>query len=320
MDGDARRTARGGGGMISMGASQSRRGSCKSHTLLHSLAPLTYGNMRGRRADDQENIRGTKHAQIATVYAMNYDSTFFDYVNSGAITSANRLLPKLQEHIHVRSVLDVGCGQGAWLSAWRDLGVENLLGLDGDYVDRGKLLVTESEFKATDLTNGFRLGQRFELVQSLEVAEHLPMSCAAGFIDSLVAHSDLCLFSAAPKGQGGDNHVNEQPYDYWRAHFARHGYQVFDFVRPLVASDGEVEPWYRFNVFLYASRARAVTLPVEVQKTYVSDDMRLNDLSPWSYQVRKRIVATLPTPLATKLAKLKERTVARRRRARATAR
>ena len=190
---------------------------------------------------------------------MNYDSAFFDYVNSGSITSANRLLPKLQEHIHAKSVLDVGCGQGAWLSAWRSLGVEDLLGLDGDYVDRGKLLVAESAFKATDLANGFRLGRKFDLVQSLEVAEHLPESCAAGFIDSLVAHGDLCLFSAAPKGQGGDNHVNEQPFDYWRAHFARHGYQVFDFIRPLVALDGEIEPWYRFNVFLYASPARVVS-------------------------------------------------------------
>ncbi len=95
---------------------------------------------------------------------------------------------------------------------------------------------------------------------------------------------------------------------------------MFDFIRPLVALDGEIEPWYRFNVFLYASPARVLALPLEIQKTRVSNDAQLSDLSPWFYRVRKRIVGTLPAPLATRLAKLKERVVARKRGARVTAR
>lgn len=89
-----------------------------------------------------------------------------------------------------------------------------------------------------------------------------------------------------------------------------------DFVRPLVALDGEMEPWYRFNVSLYALLARAAMLPLEVQKIRVSGDARLNDLSPWSYQVLKRIVGASTKPLA----KSEERIVARRRRVRVTAR
>jgi hypothetical protein len=53
-----------------------------------------------------------------------YDSAFFDYVNSGAVRSAERLLPLLACELTLRSVPDVGCGQGAWLSVWRRLGAE----------------------------------------------------------------------------------------------------------------------------------------------------------------------------------------------------
>ena len=47
-----------------------------------------------------------------------YDTVFFDYVNSGSIRSAERVLPYLTDYVTIDSVLDVGCGQGAWLYVW----------------------------------------------------------------------------------------------------------------------------------------------------------------------------------------------------------
>ena len=82
---------------------------------------------------------------------MNYDSSFFAYVNSGSLISAERLLPFLLNSVEISSVLDVGCGQGAWLSVWRKLGVEDIVGVDGDYVDREKLIIPETLFKPFDL-------------------------------------------------------------------------------------------------------------------------------------------------------------------------
>lgn len=64
-----------------------------------------------------------------------YDERFFAYVDAGAVRSAHRILPKLLESIEVRSVLDVGCARGAWLSVWSDLGVHTIFGVDGDYVE-----------------------------------------------------------------------------------------------------------------------------------------------------------------------------------------
>ena len=53
--------------------------------------------------------------------------------------------------------------------------------------------------------------------------------------------------SAALPGQGGTHHVNEQWIDYWANMFGQHGYQPFDFLRPLFWDDARIEPWYRQN-------------------------------------------------------------------------
>jgi len=236
-----------------------------------------------------------------------YDSSFFEYVNSGSLASAERLLPVLLDSLPITSVLDVGCGQGAWLSIWNKLGVEDVCGIDGSYVDRSKLLVSDSLFQPLDLTTRFHMKRRYDLAQSLEVAEHLPKAIAPQFVDCLCAHSDLVLFSAAPPGQGGDHHVNEQPYEYWRKLFMRHNYVPIDYIRPLVAGELRIEPWYRYNTFLYSSEESLTTLPPNILQARVPANVELQDISPLAYRLRKAFVSLLPVTAVTVLAKVKER-------------
>ena len=59
------------------------------------------------------------------------------------------------------------------------------------------------------------MNRKFDLVLSLEVAEHLPSECAEAFVESLVNLGPVILFSAAIPYQGGENHVNEQWPEYW---------------------------------------------------------------------------------------------------------
>ncbi|MEH6628005.1 MAG: class I SAM-dependent methyltransferase [Motiliproteus sp.] len=235
-----------------------------------------------------------------------YDDSFFDYVSEGAIRSAQALLPWL-DALEINSVLDVGCGRGAWLSVWQQQGVETLIGIDGDYVDRNSLLIEASQFVAADLSAPFEVEQQFDLVQSLEVAEHLPPECAQEFVNSLTRHGNLVLFSAAPKGQGGEHHINEQSYQYWRQLFARRGYIAIDYLRPAIADNDKIEPWYRYNSFLYATPERIATLPNEIQSKVIDAPMPLTDVSPWFYQLRKALIATMPIPLMSLLARLKIR-------------
>lgn len=246
-----------------------------------------------------------------------YDDIFFEYVNSGAIRSAKIVLPLLLNQLPVKSVLDVGCGQGAWLSVWSDLGIPVVVGIDGAYVNKTRLLCPKDAFVEHDLSKAFDLGRRFELVQSLEVAEHLSANSASDFVESLVRHGDMVFFSAAPPGQGGDHHINEQDYEYWRAHFARHDYVPFDLIRPILKSNVEIEPWYRYNSILYIKRSQLECLPSSIRQFMISDKQVIGDVSPLSYRLRKFLVSKLSVSTVTWLAKLKERRVANGLRSRA---
>lgn len=236
-----------------------------------------------------------------------YNEEFYRYISEGSAQSARRVLPELLDVLPFRpdSVLDVGCGAGAWLGVWKSLGAQ-VLGLDGDYVQPGQMLIDPGEFQAADLGQAFDLGRRFSLVQSLEVAEHLPASSAAEFVDSLCRHSDLVLFSAAPPGQGGENHVNEQPYDYWRALFGNQGYAIYDPLRPRLLDDADVKPWYRYNTFVYLNDEAPAALRDALSGYAIPGDSPVPDLSPAAYRLRKRAVALLPRAASTALARIKK--------------
>jgi SAM-dependent methyltransferase len=163
------------------------------------------------------------------------------------------IVPIVMELVRPASVVDVGCGNGLWLSVFAEHGVADLVGVDGDYVDRGALRILPDRFVAHDLATPLRLPRKFDLVVSLEVAEHLPARCAALFVDSLTRMGSAVLFSAAVPRQGGTNHVNERWQDYWAALFSERGFQVIDCIRWRVWANGDVEPWYAQNTLLYVT-------------------------------------------------------------------
>jgi hypothetical protein len=223
-----------------------------------------------------------------------YDAQFLSYGRSMATRSAEVIVPILMMALRPRSVADFGCGRGAWLEIWKTAGASEVLGVDGDYVDRSDLAVDLSEFSARDLGHTIDLDRRFDLVESLEVAEHLPESRARGFVADLCRHGDRVLFGAAPPGQGGEYHINEQPYSYWRAFFAERDYEAFDFVRPRIAGHLAVAPWYRYNTLLYVKRETVDSLPDSVRQTHLARHAPIPDVSPVLYRLRKSVVRRLP--------------------------
>jgi SAM-dependent methyltransferase len=190
-----------------------------------------------------------------------YDEVFFSDISTGSRESAQAILPFVQELVQPTSVLDVGCGTGEWLQTWDELGVSDIAGVDGAYVDQSVLAFPAAKFTAVDLaTETMALGRRFDLVSSLEVAEHLPEQAARRFVDSLVDHGDVVLFSAAAPGQGGVDHVNEQWPGFWVELFAARGLEVLDVVRPHVWGDVRAVYYYRQNSMIFADRARSPRL------------------------------------------------------------
>jgi SAM-dependent methyltransferase len=240
-----------------------------------------------------------------------YDNAFFDFVNASSGKSASRFLgqfvPAVLGGQNPASVLDVGCGRGVWLAEWKRLGVATLQGLDGEYVDRKSLLIPADQFLPTDISVPIDLQRRFELVECLEVAEHVPESHAETLVDNLVRHGDLILFSAAIPGQGGEFHVNERPYSYWRQKFAARGYAVYDAIRPQVAGLREIEPWYRYNALVYANDAGSRRLSETASGRLVPAEQQLVDVAPLYWRLRCAAIAALPNSATSMLARLKHR-------------
>jgi hypothetical protein len=66
-----------------------------------------------------------------------------------------------------------------------------------------------------------------ELVVCTEVAEHLEADHADKLVSVLAGLAQRAIyFSAAPPGQGGTDHVNEQPPEYWIAKLERLGWPL----------------------------------------------------------------------------------------------
>lgn len=233
-----------------------------------------------------------------------YSHEFFSYTDRLAIRSAEAVLPVVRAVEPAQSVADFGCGHGGWLAVWKRLGVAEVVGIDGEYVNSDDLLINEGEFVRHDLTKPLDLGRRFDLVQSLEVAEHLPKTAAEVFIETLTRHGDVVLFSAAAPGQGGMHHVNEQPYDYWRDLFDKRGYVMLDLIRPQIGDKREVEPWYRYNTFVFVNHSKLKSLSEQNRSRQVDSHSRVSDISPLTYRVRKALVRPLPVAVVNQLSRL----------------
>lgn len=250
---------------------------------------------------------GCTPAEAAEVHPYNTD--FYDFLASFAIRSAAAVVPLLTGSMPIRSVADFGCGEGAWLSVWRNAGAE-VAGIDGPHVDRRRLMIEERQFYAADLSRPVDLGRRFDVVQSLEVAEHLPPGCASDFVATLTAHAPLVLFSAAVPGQGGEHHVNERPLEYWRAKFRERGYAAIDCIRPRIARSPHIQSWYRCNMLLYAAEAELGDLPQPLRAYRVAQTQRLREYRPLADRLRHAAVRRLPRRAVDYLSRRRSRLAA----------
>jgi 2-polyprenyl-3-methyl-5-hydroxy-6-metoxy-1,4-benzoquinol methylase len=166
--------------------------------------------------------------------AIIYNKFFYHVQAERAKDSAQVVVPLIQELVRLQSVVDVGCGVGHWAATFHEYGVPHYLGIDGSWVPRRYLAIPEDHFLEHDLTSASDISGHYDLVVSLEVAEHLPERYARQFVHLLTSLGDIVMFSAAIPEQGGGHHVNEQWQSYWADIFATVGYVAVDCIRPKV--------------------------------------------------------------------------------------
>jgi SAM-dependent methyltransferase len=166
--------------------------------------------------------------------------------------AAERILGIVARHAAISAVLDVGCGLGDWLAAAAARGITRFRGLEGPWLDPSRLHIDPARVEIVDLEKDFSVNEQFDLVISLEVAEHLSADAADRFIANLTRHAPLVLFSAAIPFQGGHHHVNEQFLPYWLERFSRQGFGAIDAIRADIWDDARIPVWLRQNIMLFA--------------------------------------------------------------------
>lgn len=188
-----------------------------------------------------------------------YDEAFYAEQSARSYRSAQKIVGMLKSMLpKINSVCDIGCGVGTWLKAWQELNENiDIIGVDGNtikesslYVKRNKILIKNLE----DIQSLSFPRKSYDLVECLEVVEHLPEDKGQEFVKYLTNLSDLVLFSAAIPKQGGVNHINEKPLEYWNLYFKENNYVCFDILREKIWNDEDISWWYRQNLLIYAKK------------------------------------------------------------------
>jgi SAM-dependent methyltransferase len=231
-----------------------------------------------------------------------YTQDFYKAQQEGSRKSAKEIIPLILELIQPQSVIDVGCGVGTWLSVFKEFGIKHCLGIDGDYIDKNMLQIPSEEFLSYDLKKPISIDKNFELVVSLEVAEHLPSECAETFIKSLTRLGEVILFSAAIPFQGGTGHLNEQWPEYWVQYFQKQGYLVVDYLRKKIWNNEKVEFWYAQNILIFVKNDCLHKYPLINEILKKNDSFQLSIVHPNLYLGvlnSVRLVNTLSTEIET---------------------
>ncbi len=184
-----------------------------------------------------------------------YHADYYAEVDEAAVRSAGAMTESIVTQFKPRRVVDVGCGTGALLEAFRQRGCE-VYGLEYSeaalqFCRARKLRVEQFDLEHDSLGKP----ETFDVATSMEVAEHLPEKFADRYVDLLTQMSNIVVLTAAHPGQGGTDHVNEQPPSYWIAKFQARGFthdaalsrqwgQVWK-------EAGNVSPWYCENLMVF---------------------------------------------------------------------
>lgn len=187
---------------------------------------------------------------------MAVQTKYFHTTKMHNMQSPRIIVEKVLEVMTPNSIVDFGCGLGTFLKAFKEKGINDVLGLDGDWVNRSLLeeYLDKNEFKVVDLESKIDCKIKYDLAISLEVAEHLSKEKASIFVENLVNASDVILFSAAVPFQGGQNHINEQWIEFWQAEFSKHNYVFYDIIRKKLWNDENVKWWYKQNMFIVSCK------------------------------------------------------------------
>jgi SAM-dependent methyltransferase len=149
-----------------------------------------------------------------------------------------RVADRIVSDIAPGRVLDAGCAMGLLVEALRERGVD-AYGIDVSSYAIERVDERVKPFcRIGSITDPFPFGDRYDLIVSIEVLEHMPAPEAERALDNICRQTDQVIFSSTPHDYREPTHVNVHPPEYWGEQFARRG-----FVRDVDFDATFVTPW-----------------------------------------------------------------------------
>jgi SAM-dependent methyltransferase len=127
----------------------------------------------------------------------------------------------LLQQFEVKTVLDVGCGEG-YSAEWFMFNGCDVIAIDG--LEGNVIVASSKNIKAVivDLTkNAFH--KEVDLVWCCEVLEHIDETYLGNIFETLSSGKIVAITHGLP-GQRGYHHVNNQPPQYWLDLFKKNGF------------------------------------------------------------------------------------------------
>jgi hypothetical protein len=260
--------------------------------MLECLRYLNDRNISEGNTDMNGQAKPNADADLAKYYGDDFYKGQMDESLRSAVKYVDLLFPLYKPN----TVVDVGCGRGTWLKAFKDRGASVVVGYDGMWNAQANMIDPSIIFHGVDLNDPITVSGsgKYDLAMSLEVAEHLAPSSAKSFVQTLTNLSNVVLFGAAFTRQGGTHHINEQPHTYWAKIFMDFDYVPYDLFRPFVWGDDEIEYWYQQNTFLYVKNNSPFAQVLQSSGYYPIKNIKFLDcVHPALFESKSRPLETI---------------------------
>jgi 2-polyprenyl-3-methyl-5-hydroxy-6-metoxy-1,4-benzoquinol methylase len=148
-----------------------------------------------------------------------YDERYFKWHKDHTRDYAIRTMDWYIDTYKPKSIIDYGCGIGAYLESGLNNNINKLKGFDigGDYVKKYTESRVQPFIEYLDCTKPLET-EKYDCSISLETGEHIETQYSEQFIKNITKSTEengVILYSAAQPGQPGTGHINCQPKEFW---------------------------------------------------------------------------------------------------------
>lgn len=220
-----------------------------------------------------------------------YSDDFYAIMEEGSFSSAQEIVPILISRYSPQSVVDVGCGTGSFANEFLNLGISEVIGYEGLWMESLPTLLPKANYRYHDFTKSLFSSKSYDVCLCLEVAEHISESYAENLIMILTSMSSVIVFSAAIPKQGGNHHVNEQWPEYWSRLFAARGFFLEWDPRQSIWENEKIEACYRQNLLIYSKGPANQHME---PKALVHPDIWLDAMKIREVPLFRKLVGKLP--------------------------